>query len=641
MPPELRLPTLSMADVVGFMRRHLSIISLTCLITWSVAFLYLIGAVPTFTAEADLLIESKSSPTDPASVSTIVESQIGIIKSESIARDVIQKLDLTENPEFVGRNSALQGMVRSITRLLGWRKPETDSTVMRNALESFQRKLAAKRRGPTYIVGISFDSVDPEQAARILNTVAEAYIAHQMDAKYKSTLQDETWIKNRLNELSGQASASQKALSDYYKNKKDIADADNVDTRAERARLQGELRELAAAAESSTSAYDNFRHVLRHMEATRQQSAPVFEASLITDASAPLRASSPKARIVLAISTIAGALLGIAIGMLRDLSDRRIRSGGQIWSALQTACITVVPRVKPDGVWTKLTTIFSGRARKTPKKSVRRESPIISTRNVPASVAVPSTGGERMSRRTSSNPTSTDGPGLRNIVRSESPIWTITAAPQSPFTESFLEIKLAIDSTNRSGNRNQVIGITSALPNEGKSTVAAALALLIAHTGARVVLLDFNLRNRSLSTTLAPTAAFGMLDVVAGTASVSAAAWTDSLTQLTFLPVGNSTRPAYASNILAPEAFDRLFHNLREAYEYVIVDLPAVATSADIRAAAPLLDSLILVVEWGRTKISVIENALKVCSDMDEIVLGVALNKARGVKPGAGLAYKE
>jgi len=210
----------------------------------------------------------------------------------------------------------------------------------------------------------------------------------------------------------------------------------------------------------------------------------------------------------------------------------------------------------------------------------------------------------------------------------ESPIWTITDAPQSPFTESLLEIKLAIDSMTRSGKRLQVIGITSTRPKEGKSTIAAALALLIAHTEARVVLLDCNLRNRSLSAALAPAAAFGILDVMTGAASVSETTWTDSISQLAFLPVGSNSRPIYASDVLTSEKLDKLFQTLREAYEYVVVDLPAVTPFADFRAAARLLDSFILVVEWGRTNIGVVERALEVCSDIDEIMLGVTLNKA-------------
>ena len=627
--PEFRLPVVSLADVTDFLRRRFSIILLMCFAMWGIAFLYLSVATPKFTAEADIVIESKAPLGDAASVSTIVESQIGIIRSDGIARAVIRKLDLATNPEFIGQI----GIRGSIARLLGWRKPETEETAIRSALESFQRKLSVKRVGLTYIVGVSFESADPERAALILNTVAETYIAYQMDAKYNSTLRDETWIKSRLNELGSHASAAQKALEDYNKNKKDIASsADTADAGAARsqstAQMQDELRELVAAAKSSITVFDNFRHVLRHMEAERQQSLPVFEARLITEALPPLRASSPKGAIVLGVSTVAGMLLGVAIGMLRDLSDRGIHTSGQVLREFQIACIAVVPRVKPDGVWRKLTTLFSGPAEKMPMKSASRESPVTSMRNGPGSIAMPSPDGERISKRSLSNPMSTDRPRTRNIVRTENPIWTITDAPQSRFTESFLEIKLAIETMNRSGKRNQVIGITSTQPNEGKSTVAAALALLMAHAGTRVILVDCNLRNRSLSAALAPTAVYGILDIMTGAVSLSETTWTDSISELAFLPVGNNSRSIYASAVLTSEKLQKLFQTLREAYTYVIVDLPAVVPFADVRAAARLLDSFILVVESGRTNSGVIERALEACSDMDEIMLGVTLNKA-------------
>ncbi|TWB67350.1 Wzz/FepE/Etk N-terminal domain-containing protein [Bradyrhizobium sacchari] len=306
MPPDFRpAPTMSLVEVLAFIRRHLSIISLATLATLVIAIIYLITATPTYTAKAELVVDSRA--VDPTSVSTIVESQIKIITSESIANAVIEKLGLAQDPEFeASQASPLHSMTSSISRLLGWSKPETKAHAARYIVESFQRKLLAKRLGPTYLVEITFDSRDPDRAAQILNAVAEKYITRQMDY---AGLRDDSWIKDRLNELSTQALAAQKALEDFSRNRKDTADS------------AATIDRLAAAAESSKSAYDNFRHVLRKMEATRQQSLPVFEASLITGASPPLRASSPKARVVLGAAIVAGALLGIAIGILRELSE--------------------------------------------------------------------------------------------------------------------------------------------------------------------------------------------------------------------------------------------------------------------------------------------------------------------------------
>ena len=515
----------------------------------------------------------------------MVESQIVIIKSEGLARAVIQKLGLAKDPEFVGQAGGVRGMIRSISSLLGWSKPETESSVMRRAVKSFDRKLSAKRLGSTYIVELTFNSVDPERVALVLNTLAETYILAQMDAKYRSVSQSDKWVKDRTNELSSKASAAKKALADYYKNRNGIAtgapDADTLPSQLTPG-MQGEPRELELAAESTARNYDNFLHGLRYMEAMQQQSLPVFDAQLLTEASRPLRASSPKVGIVLVISTVGGALLGIAVGMLRDLLDLGIRTRGQVWRELQIACITVVPRVKSNGA-----------------------------------------------KRALSSLSSTVRPRSKNIVRTENPIWTITDAPQSRFTESFLEIKLAINSMNRNGKRNQVIGITSTEPGEGKSTVAAALALLMAHTGARAILVDCNLRNRSLSAALAPAAEFGGLDVMSGAVSVREVTWTDSITQLAFLPAGSNSRPISASEVLAAKTLDKLFQSLRESYEYVIVDLPAVTPFTDVRSAAYALDSFIFVIEASHTNINAIKRGLYVVPEINENMVGIVLNKGK------------
>jgi len=302
LPPEFRpAPALSLVEVVAFLRRRLSIILLTCLATLGIAIIYLITAAPKFTANAELIINSRTTAWDTAAVATIVESQIEIIKSESIASAVIEKLALADDPEFAtGQGSGM------ISRLFGWSRPEAKGSTARYAVESFERKLSAKRVGSTYLVELTFESRDPDRAAQILNAVAEKYITHQMS---NAGLQDDAWVKDRLNELSTQASAAQKALEDYSRNGKGTADS------------AATIDKLAAAAEASKSAYDNFRHVLRRMEATRQQSSPVFEASLLSGASPPLRASWPKARIVLGTAIVLGGLLGIAIGILLDLSE--------------------------------------------------------------------------------------------------------------------------------------------------------------------------------------------------------------------------------------------------------------------------------------------------------------------------------
>jgi capsular exopolysaccharide synthesis family protein len=686
---------------VAFVRRRLSIILSACSITLGIGLLYLVTATPTFTANAELFVASKSGTGDAASVSTIVESQVAIIRSEGIARDVIRKLDLAEDPEFARRN-VLHRIVRSMSRRLGWSGPETDSSMMSDAVETFDRKLSVKRAGVTYIVDMTFESLTPERAAQILNTVAETYIADQMDAKYKFTLPDEIWIKDRLTELNNRASAAQVALEDYHKNKNDIRGFADVD----------QERTLDDAARSSKAAYDNFQHALRQTEAVQQQSAPVFEASLVTRASPPLRASSPKAGILLGISAIGGLLLGVSIGLLRDASDRGIRASKEVSNEVQRLCIAVVPRVKSRGAKLgvglgdsgarlaaavfAVALLFAAATDYIPilsdqdgtvfglfKPDVYKETLYVASGVGAAIAAVISRRAALLFLRVlgifyfldgalgiftgssylalgiftqgvvSNSPVQLSstvfhlGIGLfgmfagwyggqgklvsqpdlapRTIVGSDSPIWTPNEAPQSRFTRAFLEIKLAIESTNRKGKRNQVIGITSTYQNEGKSTVAAALALVLAQSGARAILVDLNSRNGSLSAELAPAAGNGVLDVMSGAAPLCETTWIEPVTQLAFLPLGKN-RPIRPSELLSGGSVDRLLQILRASHEYVIVDLPAVAPFAEAQAAIGALDSLIFVIEANRTNVDAVKRGRNVIGD--ENIVGVVLNKA-------------
>lgn len=613
LPPEFRLPTESLAEAVAFVRRRLSIILLTCSLSLGIGLLYLIAATPTFTADAQLVVDSKAAPTDATSVSTIVESHIAIIKSENIARAVIQQLDLAEDPEFAGNDSVVRTVGRSISRLLGWSGPETESDAMSHAVESFERKLSAERVGLTYIIKVTFASGERERAAQILNAVAETYVAAQLDAKYNSSLRSEKWVKDRLNLLSSRASAAKKALADYQRDRKDIADSADAISANTSQSTPGtrELRELGAAAETAATSYDNFLRALRYMDA-QQQATPVLDAHVLSGARPPLRASSPKAGIVLAIASIGGALLGIAIAMLRDQSDRGVRTCEEVSKELRMPCIAAIPRVRSHSALMRSACIEE-QGPKARLAGLRAEL-------VSRTYALFGSGTHRH------EPVLAFDRGSRNIARTDSPIWTVTDAIRSRFTEAFLEIKLTLDSMNRNGQRSQVIGITSTYPDEGKSTVAAALALLMARGGARVILVDCDSGKRSLSAELAPGAEFDFLDVMAGRASLRETTWIEPTTQLALLPLGNN-REIYPSEVLSTDSFDRLLQSLRESYEYVIVDLSAVAPSADVQATVCALDSLIFVIEASRTKIDVAKRGLDVIRH--ENVVGVVLNKAR------------
>ena len=216
--------------------------------------------------------------------------------------------------------------------------------------------------------------------------------------------------------------------------------------------------------------------------------------------------------------------------------------------------------------------------------------------------------------------------GQRTIARSDNTFWTIVDAPFSRFTEAIRSIKLAVD-LNGTVKANRVIGVTSSLPNEGKSTTSAALAQLMSQVNARSILIDCDLRNPSLSRMLTPAAQVGMLEVITGSVSLEDAIWTEPSTGMAFLPIVLKYRLAHSSEILGSNQVKKLFEQLRESYDYVIVDLPPLAPVVDVRAATHLVDTFLFVIEWGRTKVDIVEHALNHSQGVYENLLGVILNK--------------
>jgi succinoglycan biosynthesis transport protein ExoP len=216
--------------------------------------------------------------------------------------------------------------------------------------------------------------------------------------------------------------------------------------------------------------------------------------------------------------------------------------------------------------------------------------------------------------------------GPHIITRDASVRWTVVDSPLSRFTESIRAIKIAVDLVS-TDNANKIIGIASSLPNEGKSTIALSLAQLIAHSGGRVILVDCDLRKPTLSRALAPDAKSGFIEIVSDKATFEDVLWTEPTTNLAFLPTVLPPRLVHTSEILASDATRQMFDRLREAYDYVIVDLSPLAPVVDVRVMTPLIDSFVFVVDWGRTKIDVVEHALSTTRGVYDNLLGVVLNK--------------
>jgi capsular exopolysaccharide synthesis family protein len=170
--------------------------------------------------------------------------------------------------------------------------------------------------------------------------------------------------------------------------------------------------------------------------------------------------------------------------------------------------------------------------------------------------------------------------------------------------------------------------ITSAGPSEGKTTVAANLAVAIGAAGERVVLVDADLRRpRAHELFHLPGAAPGVTEVVLGQRSIDEAlvAWNPAVS---ILPAGSL--PTNPSEVLGSEGMASVLADLSRRFDVVILDAPPVLPVTDSTVLSALVDGVVLVARWGATKASDANEARAILDGVGANVVGVVLNGVRG-----------
>ncbi|MCK1546323.1 polysaccharide biosynthesis tyrosine autokinase [Bradyrhizobium sp. 179] len=390
-------------------------------------------------------------------------------------------------------------------------------------------------------------------------------------------------LRRQMAEIKKNIQDELKRIQESYKSEYDIAvtredsiksSLNNVVSESQLTnQAQVALRELESNAQSYQAMYDNF--LQRYMESVQQQSFPITEARVISAATTPLKKSYPKTLLVLAGAIFGGFLLSFGAALARELSDKVFRTTSQVEELLGANCISILP-------------------------------------------ALGANGGSAMLAGKFANKTANPEPDLLRYVVDN---------PLSRFAEAVRSLKVAVD-LNSIVRENRVLAVTSTLPNEGKSTLSTNLAQLIAHSGSRVILVDTDLRNPSLSRALVPDAKIGLVDVVAQKVQLEEAAILDPETKLSILPAGTTSKLLHTNELLASKAMHALVTLLRAKYDYVVLDMPPMAPVVDVRVTSSFVDSYVFVVEWGKTKIDVVRHNLRGSPEIQDKLLGVVLNKA-------------
>ena len=270
-PPEL------LHAAVNFVRRqYITIVGVTAAVV-ALAVVYLVVTPRSYTAEATMIIDARkgqpyqqqptSGGSDIASESALVDSQVEILRSENVSLAVIRKMQLTKDPEFVGGGpgspiGAVTGAIRGVLSLFGGSDPPSQFLLERKAAETFRRLLTVKRVGLTYVISVSFRSLDADRAAQIANAVVEAYAVDQLDAKYETTRRAGGWLQDRIRDLRQQATNAEAAVVDFKRENNIVESGGRLTTDQQVSEVNTQIVQARATTAESKARLDRIEEII-------------------------------------------------------------------------------------------------------------------------------------------------------------------------------------------------------------------------------------------------------------------------------------------------------------------------------------------------------------------------------------------
>lgn len=323
------------------------------------------------------------------------------------------------------------------------------------------------------------------------------------------------------------------------------------------------LRELERDVQSNRTLYDTV--LARFKEAEQQTSLQSAESRLIAPAFTPDFPSFPKKKLLLPASMVAGLMLGIALICLLEYLENGFTGAIEVEQALGLPVIAIVPQI---------------------------------------------------------------GPSDRTIEGRVVPVHKYAALrPQSAFGESIRSIRMMTLMAG-SPSRSKLVLVTSSIASEGKTTMALSLAASAAAASRqRILLVDCDLRARSVSRQFNVLDKQGLTDVLMGAIELPDALYPTSHPSLTLLPAGAATDDP--ADILGSQRMLSLLRELKDNFDIVYLDAPPVLPVIDSVVLSDFVDKIVFVVRWRGTPRNLSVRAMQMLGSSARKVAGVALNGAR------------
>ena len=612
-----------------------------------------------------------------------MDTQTHVLQSDAIAKLVISKLSLDSDAAFAGKGAAAASSAADI-------EPHREAALV----GKFHRSLQINSIPRTRLLEIRFSSPDPILAAKAVNSVIDTYIEQNYKTHLEATTRTSDWLTQQLSELQMKVQESQEKLVQYQKehgilgiDEKENIITSKLDelnkqlTAAEGDRMQKESvyrlassgdpdllsnldpssplvrlrsqeadlhRQLAQASVKFESSYPKVEELNNELGAVQAdikieiaRLAAKFKKDYLAalEREKLLRASLENQKTEenrLNESAIEYSLLKRDVESNRQLYEgllQKLKEAG-VMTGLRSSNVRIVdPASAPTAPATPniprnlLMSLLVGLAGGVSLAFIleSRDNTVHSLEQAQMITALPSLAVIPLAFRSSR--------ALRQVKRRTQTAAASAAAlhPKSQIAEAYRALRTSI-LLSRTGQSTKVLMVTSALPQEGKTTTSVNLAIVLAQRDARVLLIEGDMRRAGISQVFDFESDTGLSTVLGGnTVAEVAIRSVPGVPNLSVLPAGPV--PLNPSEMLASPRMRDLLASLSSEFDYVIIDTPPVLSVTDAVLLSKLADSTLLVIRAGMTSKAALRRAYDVLAQVDAHIMGVILNAADFTEP--------
>jgi capsular exopolysaccharide synthesis family protein len=595
-----------------------------------------------------------------------VRSEAEVLRSRGLAAATVRLLALEKDPEF---NAALRppGLLERIPGYPKSRDRSSGETDFGKVVDAFLERLDVHPVTGSRVISVNFTSVDRNKAALVANTLADQYLLSHLETKFEAAKVAHTWLNGRVEELREQVAISEQAVEDFRRDA-GLLQAEGVTltaqqmaelngqlilARAETAQASARLRQVSRLVESpdgiaTASEVLDSQLIQRLKEQQAQIERRVAELAAEYGPSHPrmiqLRAEQQDLqdsiaaevnKIVaslnneVAIASAREASLEDELGRLKDTmaqsndSQIQLRALEREAEANQALLATLLARYKEVSSQDEM-------------NSQQADARIISRADAPSNPSFPNkpfllgiavllsgllaiiavfvresaqrgfVSGEQIEALTGLTAL---GFVPLHVDKSEDgggPADYVACYPRSALSQS---LRTAFWSTTLSlDEKPRQLVITSAHPEEGKTTVALGIARSQAQAGQRTLLIDADTRNPSVHALVRQELKPGLVDVLLGDCSEPPIV-RDTVTSLDVLCAGRAFEDPLP--LLDSSAMDDLLRAVGHHYDLVVIDTPPLMAASDACALSKKVDTTVLIVRWVKTPREVVRHVIR------------------------------